>query len=160
MQDQNFTGGIIQIIDTILSLPVNISETLEANNLTAALDALEQVGLEDTIDAGSDITLFVPSNEALNAAASTIQNATDATLKALLSYHVVQGGAVGYSASLKNGTSVETLNGGSLKFRVENGQIFVNSAKVVISDLLVANGVIHVIDRSEFQVSVTPCPLN
>ena len=56
-------------------------------------------------------------------------------------------GTVGYSSDLMNGTTLTAMNGGSLKVTVENGNYFVNSAKVLTPDVLVANGVVHVIDK-------------
>lgn len=41
----------------------------------------------------------------------------------------------------------ETLQGGSLNVRMENGKVFVNSAMVTTADIIVSNGVIHVIDK-------------
>lgn len=39
-----------------------------------------------------------------------------------------------------------TVGGGSVNITVENGAVFVNSARVIVPDVLVANGVVHVID--------------
>jgi hypothetical protein len=41
-----------------------------------------------------------------------------------------------------------TLQGGSVSVRMENGKVFVNSAMVTTADIIVSNGVIHVIDKS------------
>lgn len=54
-------------------------------------------------------------------------------------------GTVGYSTGLTN-TTLTTVNGETLKITIENGNVFVNSAKVITPDVLVANGVVHVID--------------
>lgn len=60
---------------------------------------------------------------------------------------IVVSGTVGYSSTLMNGTSLKTMSGANLTITVENGTVFVNSAKVVTPDVLVANGVVHVIDK-------------
>lgn len=52
---------------------------------------------------------------------------------------------MGYSTLLSN-TTLPTVGGGNVTIRVENGSVFVNSAKVIIPDVLVANGVVHVLD--------------
>ena len=59
----------------------------------------------------------------------------------------VVNGTVGYSSTLKNGTSLTTLSGGKLTITIDNGNVFVNDAKVITPDVLVANGVVHVIDK-------------
>lgn len=46
-----------------------------------------------------------------------------------------------------NGTTLTALNGGNLTVTIVDGDVFVNSAKVVTPNVLVANGVVHVIDK-------------
>ena len=47
-----------------------------------------------------------------------------------------------------NGTNVPSLLGPNLMITLgDDGSVFVNSAKVIIPDVLVANGVVHVIDN-------------
>ena len=46
-----------------------------------------------------------------------------------------------------NGSSVPSLAGPPLKITIADGSVFVNSAKVLIPDVLVANGVVHIIDN-------------
>jgi len=43
--------------------------------------------------------------------------------------------------------SLTTAQGGMVQVEVVNKKVFVNSAQVVISDVIVANGVVHVIDK-------------
>jgi len=43
--------------------------------------------------------------------------------------------------------TLPTLNGGNVTINIQNGSVFVNGAQVVVPDVLVANGVIHVIDK-------------
>ena len=42
---------------------------------------------------------------------------------------------------------LKTMNGANVTVRIENGNIFVNGAKVVTPNVLVGNGVVHVIDK-------------
>jgi transforming growth factor-beta-induced protein len=42
--------------------------------------------------------------------------------------------------------SVKTLNGQSLAIKVNDGTVMVDNAKVIKTDILCSNGVIHVID--------------
>lgn len=55
-------------------------------------------------------------------------------------------GAIGYSSNLMNGTKLTAMNGETLTITISNGTVFVNSAKVINPDVLVSNGVVHVID--------------
>lgn len=143
--DVNFTGGVIHIVDTVLTLPMNISSTVLAANLTSLWGALNDTGLATTVDDLRDVTVFAPSNDAFQAIGPALENLTMTDLGNILTYHVVNG-TVGYSTSLSN-TTLQTANGNNLTIRIENGTVFVNSAKVIMPDVLVANGVVHVIDN-------------
>merc|ERR1711981_873813 len=54
-------------------------------------------------------------------------------------------GTVGYSSILTN-TTLETVNGESVTISIVNGSSFVNSARVTVPDVLIAGGVVRVID--------------
>jgi uncharacterized surface protein with fasciclin (FAS1) repeats len=105
---------------------------------------LVQAKLIDTLDGLKDVTVFAPDNKAFQAI--DLPNLTTEQLTQIAEYHVVQG-VVGYSLGLKNGTSLKTLEGKNVIITIENGTVFVNDAKVVVPNVLVANGVVHVLDK-------------
>ncbi|KAL8645929.1 MAG: hypothetical protein Q9226_007075 [Calogaya cf. arnoldii] len=178
--DQNFTGGVVHIIDNVLTVPRNVSSTATSAGLSAVVGALTRAELVDTVQSLSDVTIFAPNNSAFNAIGSALPNLTMTQLASILSYHVVNG-TVAYSSMLENDMTVPALAGGDLKITMvipqscgdpklfkqstprptnnriagmltpnllqEGSDVFVNSAKVLIPDVLVANGVIHVIDN-------------
>jgi uncharacterized surface protein with fasciclin (FAS1) repeats len=98
------------------------------------------------VDGLKGLTLFAPNNSAFTAIASILSNASVDTLTSVLKYHVHNGTAPLYSTALQNG-SISTLEGTNITVRIFNGSVFVNDAKVIVPDLLVAGGVIHVIDQ-------------
>lgn len=51
-----------------------------------------------------------------------------------------------YSTDLYDGDVIQTLQGQSVKVSFKDGNVFVNDAEVVVPDVLVANGVVHIID--------------
>ena len=57
--DTNFSGGVIHIIDTLLTVPTNISYTAQQAGLSAAAGALTRANLVEAVDTAMDITLFV-----------------------------------------------------------------------------------------------------
>jgi Fasciclin domain len=116
-----------------------------AANLTAVAGALTMAKLVEAVDTTPDVTIFVPSNEAFQAIGSALGNVSMEDLTSILTYHVVEG-TIGYSSMLSN-TSLETLNGENVTITVSNGTVYVNSAMVIQADVLVANGVVHVIDN-------------
>ncbi|KAL9023083.1 MAG: hypothetical protein Q9180_008402 [Flavoplaca navasiana] len=144
--DQEFTGGVVHVIDRVLTVPRNVSSTAISAGLSAVVGALTQAELVDTVQSLSDVTIFAPNNSAFNAIGSSLGNLTMEMLSDILTYHVVNG-TVAYSSMLENDMTVPSLAGGELRISVEGTDIFVNSAKVLIPDVLVANGVIHVIDN-------------
>jgi uncharacterized surface protein with fasciclin (FAS1) repeats len=53
-----------------------------------------------------------------------------------------------YSTDLINGTELPTFNGGKVLITVdEDGTIYANTAKVIGTDYLVFNGVMHILDE-------------
>ncbi|KAK4032119.1 FAS1 domain-containing protein [Parachaetomium inaequale] len=154
--DFNFVGGTLHIIDTVLTIPGSLTDTLIAGGLTAAVGALRRAGVETPLNTASDVTVFVPSNDAFNAIGSLVNGMTLEQLTAVLNYHVVQGKVL-YSQLIAAGTQL-TAEGASLNFRIQNGGLFVNSARVVASDILVGNGVVHVVDGVLNPANTTATP--
>ncbi|KAI8648656.1 hypothetical protein NCS57_01477400 [Fusarium keratoplasticum] len=140
----DFTGGVIHIINRVLNIPKNLTETVIAANLTAAMGALTEVELATDLVEAESLTVFVPSNSAFAAIGSIAGDLSEDDLRDVLRYHVIRG-TVEYSSLLENGT-LETVEGEDVRISVYDGDVFVNEARVIIPDVLIANGVIHVID--------------
>lgn len=144
--DVTFSGGIVHVIDSVLTIPANDSTTALAANLTALAGALTTADLVSTVDTLQDVTIFAPSNAAFAAIQNLAANLTTEQLSAVLTYHVVQG-TVGYSSALTSGMMLPTVQGGRVTITLNDGNVFVNSAEVEVADVLVSNGVVHVIDN-------------
>lgn len=140
----SFSGGSIHIINSLLTPPVSVSSSAVALNLTSAVGALTQANLASTVDNTADLTVFVPNNAAFRNIASALSNISTEALSGILRYHVVQG--VVYSTGIRNGSSVQTLQGTNITTRIINGTVYINQARVVLPNVLTSNGVIHVID--------------
>lgn len=108
------------------------------------------------------MTLFAPSNEAFRAIGSAVESLTPQQLSTVLSYHVIAG-TVAFSPLIAQGLaneSLATVEGGSVELTVEgdgSGRVFVDEGEVVIRDVIVANGVLHVIDKC-VPLSSSPLP--
>lgn len=144
LQDINVSGFTIHKINKVLTIPPKLSTTALDSNLTAAAGALIETDLVGTLDSAQDLTIFVPNNEAFQLAGSAFANASVETLKSVLQYHAVVGSVV-FSQDISNGT-ILPLSGQPIVVNVVDGSIFVNQAKVVLPNVLLANGVAHVID--------------
>lgn len=116
--------------------------------LTAALKA---AGLVDTLKGKGPFTVFAPTDDAFSKLPSGTldkllkpENKND--LVKILTYHVTPGKVVAADVMKLNGKEVTMVNGGKAKIEVKNGSVYINGAKVIMTDIMAKNGVIHVID--------------
>lgn len=96
-----------------------------------------------TLLAASDITLFLPNNDAWEGVDISALN--EEQIATVLSYHAVQGSPVAYSTNITS-ANFTTVAGENVEVTVSESGVMVNSANVVRADILTANGVVHVID--------------
>ena len=130
----------------------------QASTLVTAVTA---AGLAETLSGSGPFTLFAPTNAAfakLDKATfdGLLKPESKAKLAALLKYHVVAGNVKAADlAKLNadgNGTAtVTTLNGGTLKARMNGDKIVLTDAKggkstVTTADLVASNGTVHMVD--------------
>lgn len=114
---------------------------------TTLVTAVTEAGLVDTLKSDGPFTVFAPTDDAFaKLPAGTLDSllADKAALTDILLYHVVSGKVM--AADVVNLTSAETVSGKSVDIKVENGNVFINDAQVIITDIEASNGVIHVID--------------
>jgi len=132
----------------------NIIELLESsiNTFSTLVTLLEDNNLNDTLATGGNFTLFAPTNFAFAKIASRLDTLTPEQVVEVLKYHVVSGKAL--SNDLTDGQQVPTLReGSSLTVTIEEkgwlswkwSEIYINDIFVVVEDIQVSNGVIHVI---------------
>jgi uncharacterized surface protein with fasciclin (FAS1) repeats len=109
--------------------------------------ALETAGLFETLNGGTEFTVFAPTNAAFSKLKKEVVDelfAKPEKLKSILLYHVVPNKYLAKDvAQLK---AAQTVEGEDVKFVVYNGSVKVNSANVSQADVDAKNGVIHVID--------------
>ncbi|KAK3297100.1 FAS1 domain-containing protein [Chaetomium fimeti] len=154
--DLDFTGGTLHVIDSVLMVPGRVTDTLVVAGYTAAVGALRLANIDGPLDALSNMTVFVPNNEAFIAIGSAISYMTIEQLTIVLNYHFVRGRVL-RSQLITTGTQ-RSAQGAVLNFRVENGALFVNSARVIATDLLVKNGVVHILDGVLNPANATATP--
>jgi uncharacterized surface protein with fasciclin (FAS1) repeats len=128
----------------------NIVETaIAAGSFKTLATALTAAGLVDTLKGTGPFTVFAPTDEAFaKLPAGTLQDLlkpeNKEKLAAILTYHVVPGQVM--AAQVSKMASAETVNGKSAAIKVSSGSVMVDGAKVIKTDILCSNGVIHVID--------------
>ncbi|KAK4452933.1 hypothetical protein QBC34DRAFT_20962 [Podospora aff. communis PSN243] len=147
--DVAFSGGLIHIIDNVLTVPANPAQTAINTGLTSLAGALTTAQLADGVNSLTDITIFAPTNDAFEAIGSAVSTLPQQTLAGILAYHVLTN-QIQFSTSMidaGNPATFMTAQGTNITIRRENGALFVNSARVLIPDILTTNGVVHVIDN-------------
>ncbi|KKY17013.1 putative beta-ig-h3 fasciclin [Phaeomoniella chlamydospora] len=147
------TGGIIHIVDQLLSIPVSVVSEITAANLEYFVSILNLGGYLSAANTYvnevlqvTDVTFFIPNSEAALTAATNLSRSSNSTeLQSIFEYHVISGFA-GYSPLLKDGMQLTTAQGSNVTITIQDGDTYVNAAKVTTFDYLIANGVAHVID--------------
>ena len=127
--------------------PGSLANTAIPFNLTSFLGALYK---NDTLGAllntTSDLTLFVPTNAAMNEIASTMESLDPHSLNQLLTYHVVLENLPHYTPNMTNNTILTSMQGSPLTIRKASNAFFVNGARMLQSDILIGGGAIHIVD--------------
>ena len=143
------SNGVIHIIDTVLSPPVDIPATAQTTGIhTALVAAVIQADLLVTLQGTGPFTLFAPTDQAFTdagidlAALDTPEGKV--ALQNILLYHVVS--AEVPAADVTDCMSANAANGQPLSFTVGTS-VMVNGATVVATDVVTSNGLIHVIDK-------------
>ena len=126
-----------------------VDTAVAAGSFKTLAAALQAAGLVDTLKGKGPFTVFAPTDEAFaKLPAGTVEDLlkpeNKAKLVAILTYHVVPGKVLTDQVTKMN--SAKTINGESLAIRINGGTVMVDNAKVVKTDILCSNGVIHVID--------------
>jgi uncharacterized surface protein with fasciclin (FAS1) repeats len=129
-------------LKSYFTLPALISETAIADNHTTFTDLAASANLTSTIDNTPAVTCFIPTNAAFAEPNST--SSYDTTASLLLS-HIIPD-FIGYLPSLTNGATFTTQGGTNITVSVKGGNFYINNAKIIASNLIVDNGVCHVLD--------------
>ena len=117
------TGTVLGINAIANITQANVQGSVVSRNLTGA----------------SDITIFAPQNSALDAGPI-------ASPQIAANYAV--SGPVLYSTALTAGKNVTTIGKAKLVVTTNaNGAVFVNGSRIIESDILTSNGVVHIIER-------------
>ena len=152
MKDLLAFGGLIHTIDKVLELPIGLAGTVVAENLSYFIALAEEGGylsgeaqaFDTTYEYRPNVTYFIiNSAKALAAVNNTGVNKT--TLLHAPGYGFAP--RVIYSTALVNGTQIMTALGLPVLVTVQDGDTYLNTAKVISKDNFISNGVFHVVDE-------------
>jgi uncharacterized surface protein with fasciclin (FAS1) repeats len=139
------------IADIVVSFATR--ENPEFSILLAAVQAADPSIVAALANPDTNLTVFAPTDRAFVAllnglglsAEQLLANRT--LLNNVLRYHVVEGRISAAAAIEAQGSFVPTLlHGDDLLVSASNGVVYVDSSRVITTDVNASNGVIHVID--------------
>ena len=130
---------------------------MSAPQFSTLVTAVKAAGLAPALMNTKNITVFAPTNAAfakLPKATLTmlLKPENKATLASILKYHVLTMKAPASTVvKLRSGTKIKTLNGESFALLKNSSGIYLNAgnggkSKVIKTDIMASNGVIHAID--------------
>lgn len=143
----------VSCVLTLTALSANAADIVDtavgAGQFKTLATALQAAGLVETLKGPGPFTVFAPTDAAFaKLPAGTLETLlkpeNKAKLQAILTYHVVSGKVM--AADVVKLKSAKTVQGQSAKIMVKGGEVMVDGAKVVKTDIATDNGVIHVID--------------
>ncbi|MEH6706224.1 MAG: fasciclin domain-containing protein [Galbibacter orientalis] len=157
--DITASNGVIHKVDAVLTIPTIVDHAAANPSFSILVEALGRLGntYTDLLSGtdGAPFTVFAPTNEAFEnllsmLGASSLDDIDDATLEAVLTYHVVAGSNA-TSGTLSDGQMITTAQGEDVTIMTADGVKIMDAtdtpANVVAADVQAGNGVIHAIDK-------------
>lgn len=123
-----------------------VDTAIAAGSFNTLVTAVQAAGLVETLKGPGPFTVFAPTDAAFAKIPQETLNGLlndRAALTSVLTYHVVPGRVM--AADVRAG-QVPTVQGSSITVTTSGGNVQVNGANVVQTDIVTSNGVIHVID--------------
>ena len=161
------SNGVIHVVDKVLVPPgvLNIVQMAKLNpSFSVLVEAVVAANLAGTLSGTGPFTVFAPNNDAFTAALGELtltkaQLLASPGLAGILTYHVVAGNVRAANViALPKPAAVTTVQGGTFTVGTTLGITDARgrSAKLLATDVIASNGVIHVIDK----VILPPLPNN
>jgi uncharacterized surface protein with fasciclin (FAS1) repeats len=158
--DIQTSNGVVHIIDEVMMPQSLVGFALNNPNFSTLVAALTRPSFNGAyvgaLSMAGPFTVFAPTNQAFqdlldsNPAWNSLADIDDATLGAVLNYHVFVAGNVSAS-QLTEGQVITMYGSGDIVINLTNGaQILTSSSQTVnitFTDVQGTNGVIHVIDQ-------------
>ena len=126
-----------------------VDTAVKAGSFNTLVTAVQAADLVDTLKGDGPFTVFAPTDEAFAKLPSgTVEDLlkpeNKEKLQGILLYHVVPGKVT--AAEVVNLSSAKTASDMNLDIMVKGESVMINDAKVIQTDIMTSNGIIHVID--------------
>ena len=151
--------------DLFTSTGKTINDFLEEDdNLSDFHYILSRIGLDKRLGAWGDYTCFAPLNHAVREYIDSLWNDQEARIPHngltenslaglndslchdIADYHMLNG-AYNIVALAESSGNLNTMLGVTVATKVENGDTYMNSSRIVLPDLKAVNGVCHVVEK-------------
>jgi uncharacterized surface protein with fasciclin (FAS1) repeats len=143
--DGLWENGVYQIINQFLTLPESCTSSLLQKNLTGLSTALNRTDLGPTVDTANNFTCIAPSNQAFLMSGSPQLHANIYNLSQMVTYHTIDQPV--YGDFLQNGQVYTSIGNDQIVVTVNDSGTYFNGAKIIERDIIMDNGVLHVIDQ-------------
>lgn len=153
--DIQASNGVVHVVDrALLPADKNIVQTAQAlPQFSILVEAVLAANLQGTLSGTGPFTVFAPTNDAFAALLTELGVskaallANTALLTQVLTYHVAPGRVL--QAEIPVGSNIATAQGNTLRV---NADLTITdqrsrSSKIIATDVLTSNGVVHAIDR-------------
>lgn len=128
-----------------MTLPRSILETSIAAGLAGFAGAINSSSID--VGAEDDCTFFAPTDDAFAAVGSVFQNASSEDLENLVLYHFINDTTPIYTPRIDHEQWISAPRENVTMSYFEGNQLFINSGRVTRANILVKNGVLHVLDQ-------------
>lgn len=124
-----------------------VDTAVAAGDFNTLVTAVKAADLVDTLKGKGPFTVFAPNDAAFDKLPEGTVDGLLGDKEALanvLTYHVIAGKVK--AKDVVKLTEAETVQGQKVTIEVKNGEVYVDGAKVIATDIKASNGIIHVID--------------
>ena len=131
-----------------IAVPSVVDIAVDDGRFTTLVTALGAADLVETLSGPGPFTVFAPTDDAFNALPEgTVEGLLQdiPALTDVLTYHVVSGSVL--AETVVGLDSATTLQGADVNISVMGSDVMLNDPKVIITDIVGSNGVVHVIDK-------------
>ncbi len=143
-------NGVVHVINTVLSPPAKtvLDVVVNSPNHTTLEDAVIAAELDGTLGGEGPFTVFAPTDAAFDDLADgalddLLVNPTG-DLAQILLHHVLDEEVS--AGELNDGQMVTTLQGQDVLVTFTPDGVFIDDAKVIVTDIITFNGIVHVLD--------------
>ncbi|MBD3266171.1 fasciclin domain-containing protein [bacterium] len=147
--DITASNGIIHVIDSVILPKDIVDRAAKVEDFSTLVAAVKAAELVETLKGKGPFTVFAPVNSAFaKLPAGTVETLLKpenrGKLTDILTYHVVPGKVL--AKDVVNLSNAKTVQGNEIDITVKGDAVHIDNAKVLKTDIVCDNGVIHIID--------------